>query len=181
MTGSNKTLLQTWKTEGSEEIIKGLNIYKYKITASDYYCVFDTKKFQQVADSSFYKAKEKLVYRFISDTPVFALDTKQRITLNSANILIPKVPGYSIYYILAVLNSSAISFYYKKTFKNVKVLRSYLEALPIPCCKAADMEEIAQISKKLCDNPASKDLYSILDKKISKLYGISEEYSCLLF
>ena len=52
---------------------------------------FDPDRFQQAAPERKYRAPEKLVYRFISKKLIVAYDDRGRLTLNSANILIPRV------------------------------------------------------------------------------------------
>jgi hypothetical protein len=57
-----------------------------------------------------------LIYRFISKYLVFAYDDKQKLTLNSANIVIPKTDDYPIKVIAALFNSSLYQFIFQKKF-----------------------------------------------------------------
>lgn len=132
VTGNNKKYITSQKTQTNEKIYSGKNIVKGKILPSDKYITYDRKAFQQVAPDKIYRAKEKLVYKFISKKLVFAHDTKQRLFLNSVNILIPKLKGYSIQNAMALLNSSVFQYIYKKTINELKVLRSNLSCLPFP-------------------------------------------------
>ncbi|MBR4670743.1 MAG: N-6 DNA methylase [Butyrivibrio sp.] len=188
VTGNNKDLLISEHKRGYEPIAKGSDIEPYVISSPASYIKFDPDSFQQCADKYYYRAKERLLYRFISRGPIFAYDDTGLLTLNSANILIPKVKGYSTLYILCVLNSPVISYYYRYSFKNMKVLRSAIEALPIPKCDRKTMDEITGLAKELLisiknDDP-EKDLSSLslpiiyeINKKIAYLYGLSpEEY-----
>lgn len=88
--------------------------------------------FQQVAPDLVYRAKEKLVYKFVSKNLVFAYDNQQRLFLNSANILIPKVQNHSIKTVLAFLNSKLFQYVYHTKFNELKVLKSNLLQLPFP-------------------------------------------------
>jgi hypothetical protein len=87
---------------------------------------------QQVAKEEIYRAPEKLVYRFVSKRLTFAYDASQRLFLNSANILIPKIPGASAKTVAAFLNSELFQFFYSQTFASGKVLKSELSELPFP-------------------------------------------------
>ncbi len=184
VTGSNKTMLKSAAGEGLEPIVKGKNILKYGITQAENYISFTPDHFQQCAPEELYRNKEKLFYRFIAGEPIVALDLGGTLSLNSANILIPEVEGYSSAYIMAVLNSSVISFYYRKSFKNLKVLRSALESLPIPRCSKSQHDEIAKIATALSYSEIAGErkpddydtLKANLDRMISGLYGLGNNY-----
>ena len=149
VTGDNKKFLKTIKSEGYEEIYKGKEVNKYLLSEASNYILFEPEKFQQVAPVEKYRAKEKLIYRFISNKLVFAYDDKQRLTLNSANILIPKLNSYPIKVILALLNSSLYQFVYLKKFNTIKVLRGNLEELPFPILSQAIFSEISNLVDKV--------------------------------
>lgn len=169
VTGNNKELVFDTKTNQNEVIIKGSDIIKYGINPTSY-IIFTPEKFQQVAPEKIYRAKEKLFYRFIGDKLVFAYDNKQRLSLNSCNILIPQIEGYDIKYIMAVLNSSVAQFVFSKKYNSIKVLRSHIENIPIPKCE--NQSGIISLVDKLLANPQDAEVYNALDKKICELYDI---------
>ena len=173
VTGANKALLSPVKKAGFEEIIKGSDIDKYAIKKITNFIKYEPAKFQQIAPENMYRAKEKLLYKFISNTPVFAYDDGQRLSLNSANILIPKVKGYSTLFILAVLNSPVISFYYSHTCKNMKVLRSEIERLPIAKCNPAEEREISLLAKKILDSDDPSVYMAKINARIAALYNLT--------
>ena len=132
VTGNNKKYISQEKCPNNEMVLKGTDIYKYKFRKTENYLVFQPQLFQQVAPAAYYRAKEKLLYRFICDQLVFAYDDRQTLSLNSCNIVIPHIEGLSMKYIMAILNSRVAQFYFKKKFNSVKVLRSHIEQIPIP-------------------------------------------------
>ncbi len=174
VTGNNKDLIKSSPFDGSEIILAGKNLTKYKASAPYNYIKFEPDKFQQIAPIELYRAKEKLIYKFISNEPVFAYDNKKTLTLNSCNILIPNIEGYNIKYILAILNSKIISFYFKKVFKSVKLLRSHIENLPIPVATSEQQNEIINYSDILITK-YDQNIYEILDEKIAKLYSLEKD------
>ncbi|WP_292142847.1 TaqI-like C-terminal specificity domain-containing protein [Butyrivibrio sp.] len=174
VTGSNKAFLTDTEKTGYEGILKGKDIHKYYADNPGSYISFTPDKFQQVAPVKYYRAKEKLIYKFIANEPVFAYDNKCMLTLNSANIVIPKVPDYSALYIMAILNSPVMSFYYRHTYKSVKVLRSAIEDLPIACCDPQTMTEISELAMKITLESAQNSVnIEQLNNRILELYGIS--------
>ena len=176
VTGSNSTMLKSIAIDGYEGILKGNEIHKFYHDQPVSFIKFSPENFQQVAPENLYRAKEKLFYRFISDNLCFTYDDTGLLSLNSANILIPKVDGYSALYIMAVLNSAIMSFYYRHSFKSIKVLRSSIEQLPIATCSTEKMQEISSIAYNLTKNDNNFDeMVKELDKEIARLYGFSEK------
>ncbi len=131
VTGDNSRFISENQKNG-EKIYSGKNISKDGISDSARYILYDRTQFQQVASGGIYRAKEKLVYKFISKKLVFAYDDKQRLFLNSANILIPKLDGYSIKDVMTFLNSTLFQYIYSKKFNELKVLKGNLLELPFP-------------------------------------------------
>ena len=86
---------------------------------------------------------------------------------------------------MAILNSSAMSFYYRHTCKNLKVLRSALEALPIPICDEDTQREITKMAEMISDYYNNNDqsfgeeiiLETIkrLDKCVANLYNLNAD------
>ncbi|SEF51634.1 DNA binding domain-containing protein, excisionase family [Butyrivibrio sp. Su6] len=175
VTGSNKSVLSQNPLDGWEGIVKGSDIHKYFYDEPKSYTKFVPQNFQQVAPEHMYRSKEKLFYKFIANEPVFAYDSKGTISLNSANILIPRVPGYSALYIMAVLNSDLMSFYYRHTFKNMKVLRSAIESLPIAKCDNDTMNTISTLALDIADEKkTSSEKISRLNALIDNLYSLDK-------
>lgn len=131
VTGNNSKYISENSFAG-EKIYSGKNITYEGISDTNKYINYQRKNFQQTAPDKIYRAKEKLVYKFISKRPVFAYDNKQRLFLNSANILIPKLEGYTIKEVMAFLNSELFEYIYLKKFNEIKILKGNLMELPFP-------------------------------------------------
>ncbi len=183
VTGNNKKYIDTEKREDNEVILKGSDLYKYKFHPTSNYIVFQPELFQQVAPVEYYRAKEKLLYRFICNQLVFAYDSAQTLSLNSCNLLIPQVDGLNIKYIMAILNSTVAQFYFKKQFNSVKVLRSYIEQIPIPKIKKEQQEALMPLIEELIaanDPQKIQTLYKSLDIEIAQLYKLNcKEYNII--
>lgn len=181
VTGNNKEHISNICDKGFETILKGANIYKYGISDCDNYINFSPDKYQQVAGIDIYRVAEKLVYKFISDTLVFAYDNKGLLSLNSCNILIPKIPNMDIKYVLAILNSRVANFYYKMRFKSTKILRSHLEQIPIPIVDVDIQKRIITLVDMIlnCDKNYM-DYYEELDKIIMNLYGFDKDEKTII-
>ena len=132
ITGNNAKVLKDRPRKGLEPIYMGKDIGKYSLKKASRYIKYNRADFQQCAKDEFYRAKEKLVYKFVSNRLCFTYDDKQRLFLNSANILIPEIDSMSTKTVLAFLNSSLFNFLYVKQFNDLKILKGNLSALPFP-------------------------------------------------
>jgi len=132
VTGNNKDKLLTESAMNLERIYTGKEIAPYKLKPSKYFIDYDRSQLQQVAKDEIYRAKPKLVYKFISKKLVFAIDSSANLFLNSANILVPKIPNMSVNTVAAFLNSELYQYLYIKLFREVKILKGNLIQLPFP-------------------------------------------------
>lgn len=132
ITGDNRHKLKDGQGRGLEPIFTGKEIEPYTLKSPRKFIEYKRADFQQVAKDEVYRAEEKLVYKFISNKLVFAYDDTRSLFLNSANILIPNIPGMSVKTVLAFLNSDLYKFIYKSLFGEIKILRGNLEELPFP-------------------------------------------------
>jgi tRNA1(Val) A37 N6-methylase TrmN6 len=129
VTGNNKKYLAEKKTGISEAIFRGKDIDKYIFLEPRYYLEFRPDLFQQTAPEDYYRQK-KVVYRFISDKLICALDNGNNLLLNSANLFISN--NYPMETIVSFFNSDIYTFIFRKRFHSRKVLKSHLQNLPLP-------------------------------------------------
>ena len=149
VTGDNKNKLKEEYLKGSEAIYTGKEICHYVLKPAKKYIVYDRTKLQQVAPEKYYRADEKLVYKFISKKLVFAYDNTKSLFLNSANILIPSVDTMSMKTVMAYLNSELFQYLYSKMFGQVKILKGNLMLLPFPKITQKQNNEILEIINEL--------------------------------
>ena len=178
VTGNNTALLHATPAEGLEPVIKGSDISKYHINSVSGYVSFQPEHFQQTAPEHLYRAPEKLFYRFINKHLIFAYDNTGLLSLNSCNIVIPNIPGLSVKYVLAVLNSSVAQFFFEKKFHSVKVLRSHLEQIPIPVADEKTQKKMVELVDKLMvldeTTQEFKENYNCLDRKVAELFSLTQ-------
>lgn len=174
VTGNNARYLSSEKTEKNEVILCGSDISKYHIGNGRNYIEFTPELFQQSAPKDMYRAPEKLLYRFVSDQLVFAYDNQRTLSLNSCNILIPRIDGLHIKYVLAVLNSRPSQFVYKKEFNSLKVLRSHIERIPIPYADAQTQKNVISLvdAAHTC---CGMDYINRIDDIICSLFGLTPD------
>jgi len=172
VTGDNEKHVSATFQEGMEPVFKGSDIKPYLLKQPSSFLKFVPASFQQVAPESKYRAKEKLIYKFISSKLVFAYDDKQSLTLNSANILIPKIENYSLKVILCLLNSSLFQFVFSKKFNTHKVLKGDLENLPFPVF-TPDIQSDLECLVDQAINGAN--VSTVIDLKIFQAIGLTKD------
>ena len=132
ITGNNNRLCQKENREGLVPIFRGKDIFKDKIAEPTLFIDANLEGCRQVADIDCYKAKEKIVYRFICNNIVCHCDTEQRYILNSANLFILN-DGFPLSHnqVADLLNSDTMNWLFRSIFNTHKILRGDLEQLPI--------------------------------------------------
>ncbi len=177
VTGNNQSFIKDQPQEEMEAIFKGSDVCKFVLKEPSNYLHFTPEKFQQVAKVGLYRAPEKLIYKFISSKLVFAFDDRQRLTLNSANILIPRLPEISTKVALGFLNSNVFQYIFSKKFSTHKVLRGDLEGLPFPRISRAEGTEIEGIVDQIL---TGHDRVSELNRAIYSAFRITpEDVDCI--
>ena len=172
VTGNNKEFIIDEPKDGFEPIYKGKEIKRFALNNPSSYIKFVPDKFQQVAPVEKYRAKEKLIYKFISKYLVFAYDDKQKLTLNSANIVIPRISNYPLRVITALFNSSLYQFIFQKKFSSIKVLRSHIEQLPLPFWDEEIFSKIIKLANEAIGNDGN---FIKLDDYIMDKFDLSAE------
>ncbi len=171
VTGNNKKYLFETPLPNMEAIVRGSDIFPYYLGEPTSFVHFTPTAFQQVAPARFFRATEKLIYKFISQKLVFAYDNQQRLTLNSANILIPTIPNMSIKVVLAFLNSAIFQYIFKKTFSTHKILRGDLEKLPFPLISKEIHDTIEHfVEVAILNQKAPPELEAV----IFKVFGLNQ-------
>lgn len=169
ITGDNKNKVKSRQGRGMEPIYTGKDIEAYTLKRPTKFIKYERSYFQQVAKDEIYRADEKLVYKFISKNLVFAYDDSKSLFLNSANILIPRIPGMSIKTVLAFLNSEMFRFLYKSLFGEIKILKGNLMELPFPEITPEMDEKLTKLVAKVLKG--NKNAVKEIDNQINKLFS----------
>ena len=173
VTGNNKKYLLNKKTKKSEAIFRGKDIEKYTFLEPEYYIEFQPDLYQQTAPVEYYRQK-KIVYRFISDKLVCALDNDNVLPLNSANIFISK--NYPMETIVSLFNSDIYTFIFRKKFHSKKILKSHLQSLPLPVLSSDMHQYIYNLYKKYFAGKRGKieEFQREIDDIICKSFSIGK-------
>ena len=168
ITGDNKNKVKSRQGRGMEPIYTGKEIEAYTLKKPLKFVNYKRSEYQQVAKDEIYRADEKLVYKFISKNLVFAYDDSKSLFLNSANILIPRIPGMSIKTVLAFLNSEMFGFLYKSLFGEIKILKGNLMELPFPEISPETDKKLTKLVDEVLngDKKAIKEIDEVIYKVV---------------
>lgn len=144
--GDNKRLVHLTPRPGEESGLTGKDVRPFVLKQPSKFTLFDRRRLQQAAKDEIYRATEKLVYKFISKRLAFALDMTGTLCLNSANILISKVEGMCVKFVMAYQNSILCQYLYIQLFDELKVLKGNLLSLPCPALSPVQDKEPAQLA-----------------------------------
>jgi type IIG restriction enzyme and methyltransferase len=170
-------------------VITGAQILKYRLTStpSQGEIIYIDKNKLKLSDNR----KEDINGKRIVLQRITGVDSKIRIiaTLveggylcaNSTNYISVYRNNIDIYFLLGVLNSSTINFFFKLTSTNTNVTGKELDRLPIPIIKKKEQQPIItlveQILKLKNENPKADitNIESQIDILVYKLYNLTYE------
>jgi len=175
-------LSKTKENEKYEKIIEGKDINKYSLRYKGLYVLYEPKLLERAREKRFFTNKEKIVMRYIGKDLIATLDTEQYYTQKSVICFIPRKENiFDLRYILAVLNSDLMQFYYLKQMgQNIypRINLSYVKSFPIKKISKNDEKEIINLLNKILkenDNEQKNKLIFALNELIYKIYNISQK------
>ena len=175
--GNGKALTKQRINNDSLPIIKGADFNRYKYPVHSNYITFTKDNIKSGGDISFYDVPKKLVVRTTADRIIASIDYNRYIALNSVNVAIPRDNSIDLEFVLAVLNSKLMEFWYRmtvqetaKTFAEVKIV--YLNRLPL-FSSSKDTLSISKMSKTIYDTEDGSNVIDLLDTAIYKMYNLT--------
>lgn len=118
--------------------LTGKNIDRYVTEFAKLYCLFDRVAQQGGCwDEEIQFAKNKIIVRQIGKKPIAAFDARGLCCLNTVFMIKTTVEGIDEKFLLGILNSKAIGFFWQNKFSDFKetfpkIKGTYLQQLPIP-------------------------------------------------
>lgn len=167
VTGNNKKFITEEMQPNFVPFISGKDIGVGTINYDKLkYLLNSPEKYQQKPNMSFFKQK-KIIYKFISNKIISAVDDKGLYTLNSANIiLLDSQLEISAEYVSAILNSDIINKIFQQKFNSpIKILKGQLQEMPIFLFSKSIQEEIIEYYKL----QNTEKINNIIHNEVTKL------------
>ena len=200
----SKSLFTEAKAKNYKPVIDGRNINRYELAWAGQYLAYDVKNIHSCKRTDIFEANEKIFFRRVGDRLIATYDDKQFYALNTLVVITPQEQvDFSLKYLLGLINSSLLNFYYVKYLKSTKKVFSEIQArqlaqLPIHTINFSDsaekakhnkivsfVEQMLSLHKSLATakSPQEKERLehqikvtdNAIDSLVYELYGLSEE------
>jgi len=178
VTGDNSKFISDKKiNEKYKQILIGRDIRRYGFEVKSRYVLFDKNQLWSNTDERVYETPQKILIRKTGINIIACLDIEKHYTEQTIYNLTPKKEGFDLKYVLAILNSKLINFYYrKKLITNIKsfpyIKGIHIAKFPIKLNNIKQKEIIKLVDKMLSLN---KRLNEIGEKKTDERAEIEEE------
>ena len=173
-----KSFIFNKKGKNMLPLVRGVQISKYFWSQGSEYCSL-------TALSKNHTDKERIVFQEVSN---MGLEQRTKGTVlknviagHSCNVLFSKNENFPNKYILAVLNSKAINYYFKYFNQTNHVPIGEVRKFPIPTATPTQQQEIIALvdkilaAKKQDSSADTSALESEIDEFVYNLYGLTDE------
>ena len=203
-TVKNRPFDSNIKTDSSFRLyLRGSDIKRYVINLLESRFIKYGEWLAEPRPAADFDAPEKILMRQTGDSIVATLDVEQYLCLNNLHVIVPKDVPYSIKYVLGILNSTTVNWYYHSLNPEVgealaEVKKTNVAKLPIRPINFTDPAEKAQHDKLVslveqmlaahrslsaAQTPGEKERLErqiavtdrAIDALVYELYGLSEE------
>ena len=185
VTGNDKKYIKKEKVnEKFKKIVRGKNIKRYNCLASDEFLEYKKEDLMRARDESIFLSEEKLIMQMINISFVITYDDCQFYNLGTTYaITLKDEVNLDLKYLLVLLNSKLISFYYLKKFTNESSLTNAISTknlfqIPIKITKnqtpfVQKVEKILTLNKDLQD--ISSSFQRIIQRNFESLEKLSRK------
>jgi hypothetical protein len=159
--------------------IDGGDITRYSLKFNSQYFLHDLKiRAGGCWDENTHNVDEKVVIRQIGQFPIATLDTNKFYSLNTIYNLTSLKNGLSYRYLLALINSKLLRFYWKVNFSDSKLLfpkvkKVFLDQLPIRLVHESQQQPLIKLVEKMLS--LNKRLNELGDKRTDARARLEEE------
>jgi len=180
--------------EGYYRLLDGRNINRYQINWTGEYLDFNLDKIHSCKRKDIFETEEKLFFRRVSANLVFAYDNEKHFALNTLVVVnLKENANIDLKYLLCILNSKLINFYYINKYKSTKKVFSEIQArtiglLPIPIIETheqtkfiekvnlilAKKSELQIVSKEFTNYLSAKYNINNLSKNLTNWYKLTD-------
>ena len=170
------------KVEGKYRFLTGSNVEKYCYKTISYVNQDVVTEFQK--DAIFYAGERLLIRETGSYLTVVYLDENLYCNRSLYSTII-KDSTFKVQYVVGILNSKAIQYYYQQKFKAEtelfpKIRIKQAKQLPIPVASLTEQQLIVALieqirtSKKMAPNNSIENIAREIDKIVYQLYGLTD-------
>ena len=169
------------------KVLDGRNIGKYSIKWTGVYLDYKLERIHSCKRMDIFQSKEKLFFRRVGQSLMFAYDDEQYFALNTlVAVNARKNSPLHLKYLLALLNSRLMDYVYKGKFKSTKTVFSEIQArtviqLPVPCAERSQQAPLISLvdsilsAKQRDPNADTTLLEKKIDSRVYEIYGLTQK------
>ena len=201
-TGDNDRYLSTRRESGKwKPAAGGKEIARYEPIDQHLYVYYDSEVLDAPRKKEIFESPEKLVVQEIRNITlprriIATYDAAKTYCLQSTNVINHKKveeKQVTLKYLLAILNSGAVNFYFRQRFSgNNHIASNQLAQIPIPTADSSSHHQLEDLVERMLDlhmrltaanTPADKERLQRqidatdheIDRLVYELYGLTEE------
>lgn len=134
--GKNNYLANTQLTSKYKKLLEAPDLFRYGFEWPNIYINYDPEVLHRPRKEETFLSDKILIQR-VSSRLICSIDIDQFYTYNSVNNLVLKDKNVDLKYILGILNSSLIDYFYRKNYSldagfTITVTKANLDSIPIP-------------------------------------------------
>lgn len=163
----SKSLFTEAKAENYKPVIDGRNINRYELVWNGQYLAYNVRNIHSCKRTDIFETNEKLFFRRVGDRLIATYDNKQFYALNTLVVITPKEQvDFSLKYLLGLINSNALNFYYVNYLKSTKKVFSEIQA-----------RQLAQLPIRTIDfdDPADKARHDRMVNLVEQMLALHKE------
>jgi adenine-specific DNA-methyltransferase len=201
-TGDNEKYLSNAQASGKwKPAAGGKEVGRYEPLTQGLYVYYETSLLDAPRRKEIFESPEKIIVQEIRNTTlrrrlIATYDNEQFYCLQSTNVINlreDKSKGWSIKYLLGILNSNAANFFFRQRFSgNNHIASNQLAKTPVPLAKKAQHDRIVSFVEKMlalhqqlpsAKTAADRDLIQrqidatdrSIDALVYQLYGLTDD------
>jgi hypothetical protein len=198
----SKSLFTESRADNYKPVLDGRNINRYELSWGGQYLAYDVENIHSCKRTDIFETSGKIFFRRVGDRLIATYDDEQFYALNTLVVItLTLQTEISLKYLLGLINSKLLNFYYVKYLKSTKKVFSEIQArqlaqLPIrlinfsdPTEKAAHdkmvllVERMLALHKQSARTPQEKEMIRreiestdrAIDALVYELYGLTED------
>lgn len=153
-------------------LVKGRNIHKYKFVQPNNGYVkkefINNKNYKYIMNKRI--ACQQVVNLSKKERLIFTIVPPKYVLGNSCNFLLVKDDDIDINYILGILNSKIINWYFKLFSSNNHINNYQLDNIPIPIVKDKRSNKISKLVGELLNNKGDKETKDNIDNLVLDIF-----------
>lgn len=174
VTGNNKKYVRKSISDGCEPCCIGKDIVALERLIPSKYIRYQPSLFQQCAPEHLLRHQNQIVYRFISDKIVATPSDGKALCLNSANLIC--LENNSNIAVAMLLQSVVAQLFFRLKFQSTKVLKSHLQAIPLPILnKKETITFEAMFLDLMHQSISSSEVLQFVDDFVLKYFRLDPE------